>query len=94
LLAYPTDVEPQVSEGFPVQRVDHLGFLSIQAHPEWSQRFFKPLEGAFRPASFGVVAADGDDDIIGEPMIVHCLVRPLCRLAWRIASKAQSTSFK
>ena len=41
----------------------------------------EPLQGSFGPASFGVVAADGDDDIIGEPMIVHCLVRSLCRLA-------------
>ena len=27
------------------------------------------------------MAADGNDDIIGEPMVVHCLVRSLCRLA-------------
>jgi exonuclease I len=35
----------------------------------------------FSPAAFGVVAADGDYNIIGEPMIVHCLVVPFCRLA-------------
>ena len=40
----------------------------------------EPLQGPFSPASFGVVTADGDDNIIGEPMIVHCLVRSLCRL--------------
>jgi hypothetical protein len=27
------------------------------------------------------MAADGDDDIIGEPMIVHGLVGSLCRFA-------------
>jgi hypothetical protein len=27
------------------------------------------------------VAADGDDDIIGEPMIVHGLISSLCRFA-------------
>src|SRR5450755_3736192 len=32
-------------------------------------------------APFRVVAADGDDDIIGEPMIVHGLVASLCRFA-------------
>ena len=41
----------------------------------------EPLQGAFGPAPFGVVAADDDDDIIGEPMIVHGLVRSLCRFA-------------
>ena len=27
------------------------------------------------------MAAVGDDDIIGEPVIIHCLVVPFCRFA-------------
>ena len=39
------------------------------------------LQGPLGPAPFAVVAIDGDDDIISESMIVHCLVGPLCRFA-------------
>ena len=39
------------------------------------------LQGPLGPAPFAVVAIDGDDDIISESMIVHCLVGSLCRFA-------------
>ena len=45
------------------------------------------LQGPFCPAPFCVVAIDGDDYVIGKPMIVHALVRPLCRFAaYRVKS--------
>lgn len=43
--------------------------------------FPQPLQSAFRPAPFGMVPADGDDNIIGEPVIVDRLVVPFCRFA-------------
>src|SRR5262249_26170030 len=39
------------------------------------------LQGPLGPASFGVVSTNGDNDIIGEPMIIHGLVRTLGCLA-------------
>ena len=73
-------VESQEPKGFPFQGVHHLRFLLVQFHAERRELLMESLQGSFSPASFGVVTADGDDNIIGEPMIVHCLVRSLCRL--------------
>jgi hypothetical protein len=58
-----------------------LVFSRLQAHPEWGQRLFEPQEGALGPSAFGVVSANSDDDIIGEPMVVHRLVGSMRRLA-------------
>ena len=43
--------------------------------------FLEPLQSPFGPVPFRMVAADGDDDVIGEPVIVHCLVIPFRRFA-------------
>ena len=40
-----------------------------------------------------MVTADGNDDIIGEPMIVHCLIGSLCRLAtYRVKGRNRARS--
>ena len=76
---------PRNPKASPCQCVHHLGFLLVQFHTKRCELFLEPLQGAFSPASFGMVSADGDDDIIGEPMIVHCLVGSLRRLtAYRV----------
>ncbi len=80
-LAGTAQVESQEPKGFPFQRVHHLGFLLVQLDAERRELLMEPLQGSFSLAGFGMVAAGSDDDIIGEPMIVHCLVGSLCRLA-------------
>src|ERR1019366_3075300 len=80
-LAGTAQVESQEPECFPFQRVYHLGFLLVQLDAKRRELLMEPLQGSFSPASFCVVAADGNDNIIGEPVIVHCLVGPFCRLA-------------
>src|SRR5271170_6428546 len=80
-LANTAQIEPKEPEGFSLQRIHHPGFLPIQFHAERRELFLEPLQGAFRPAAFGVVAADSDDDIVSEPVIVHCLIKPLRRFA-------------
>src|SRR5260370_449360 len=74
-------VESQEPEGFPFQHIHNLRFLLVQFHAKGRELFLESLQGSFSPAAFSVVSADGDDNIIGEPMIVHCLVGPLYRLA-------------
>src|SRR2546425_11216629 len=80
-LADATQVESQKPEGLTFQCVHHLGFLLVQFDTERCELFLEPLQGAFGPAPFCVVSTDGDEDIISESMIVHCLVGSLCRLA-------------
>jgi len=41
----------------------------------------EPLQGPLGPAPFGVVSTNGDNDIIGEPMIIHGLIGTLGCLA-------------
>src|SRR5665213_3363388 len=77
--ALASQVKTQEPEGFALQRIHDFGLLSIQRYPERDELFFEPLQSAFRPASFGAVAADGDDNVIGKPMVVHRLVGSLCR---------------
>src|SRR4051795_7284197 len=60
-LASPAQIESQKSEGLPVQQVYHLGFLLVQFHTDKSKLFLEPLQGAFGPASFCMMAADGND---------------------------------
>jgi hypothetical protein len=43
--------------------------------------FLEPLQGSCGPAPFRMMAANGDDDIIGKAMIIHGLVGSLGRLA-------------
>jgi len=74
---HATQIKPQEPEGFILQRIHDLGFLSVQCDPHWDQLFLESLQGSFSPAPFLVVATDSNDDIIGEPMVVHCLVGSL-----------------
>jgi hypothetical protein len=90
--AFPdtTQIESQEPKGFACQCVYHLGFLLVQFHTKRCELFLEPLQGAFSPTSFGMVSTDGDDDIIGEPMIVHCLVGSLRSLtAYRVEGPVQ-----
>src|SRR2546427_755279 len=80
-LANSTQVKPQKPKGLPFQHVHHLGFLPVQLDAKQRELFLKPLQSPFGPAPFGVVSADGDDHIIGEPMIVDRLVVPFRRFA-------------
>lgn len=43
--------------------------------------FPEPVQGSFSPPPLTTVTADGDDNIIGEPMIVDGLIMSFCRLA-------------
>src|ERR1019366_2992630 len=62
----------------------------VQLHTERCELFLEPLLGTCGPASLRVVSTEGDDDIIGEPMIVHRLVGSLCRfLAYRVEGPIQ-----
>jgi hypothetical protein len=60
-LAGTVQVESQEPKGFPFQRVYHLRFLLVQFYAERRELLVETLQGAFSPASFGVVTADGDD---------------------------------
>jgi hypothetical protein len=80
-LAYARQVKSQEPEGFAPQPIHHPGFLQVQLDAQGRDLFPKPLQSAFRPAPFGMVSTDGDDTIIGEPMMVDCLVAPFCRFA-------------
>ena len=62
-------VEPKEPGGLPLQRVHHPRQLPVQLHAQRRKLFMKPLQGALRPSPFAAVAADGDDHIIGEPVI-------------------------
>src|ERR1019366_754160 len=68
--AFPntTQIKSQEPEGFSLHCVHHLGFLLVQFYTERCELFLESLLGAFGPTPFGIVATDGDDDIIGEPM--------------------------
>ena len=55
-------VKSQKPKGFPLQCVHHLRFLLVQFHAQGRELFLEPLLGSFRPASFGVVATNGDDE--------------------------------
>ena len=55
----------------------------IQFDRQRGDLLLEPLQSPVGPAPFGMVAADGDDTIISEPVIVDGLIAPLCRLAAR-----------
>src|ERR1035441_581378 len=78
--AYTAQVESQESEWLTLQRIHHLRLLLVQFYPERCELFVETLQGTLCPAAFRMVAADGDDDIIGEPVIINGLVGPLGRL--------------
>jgi hypothetical protein len=81
LLAYTAQVKPQEPEGFSVQRVHHLGFLQVQLDTQRRDLFLEPLQSPFGPTPFGMVSADGDHKIIGEPVIIDRLESPFRRFA-------------
>ena len=81
ILTDATQVESQEPKGIAFQQVHHFGFLLVQLDPDRSELFLESLKGPFGPAPFTVVAIDGDDNIVSESMIVHCLIGSLRRFA-------------
>src|SRR5207247_10621155 len=71
---------PHKPERLLLQRIDQFGFRPVQFDTDKCQLFLESLQSPFGPAPFGVVPADGDDNIIGEPVIVDWLVVSFCRL--------------
>ena len=82
-------VKTKEPKDFSLQRVHQVGFVSVQLYAEWRKLLMEPLQSSLSPASFGVVAANADDNVISEPLIAHCLVAPSA-LFRRVASKVQS----
>src|SRR4029453_1037758 len=74
-------VNPEAPKGFPLQCIDQLRLLRIQYHPEREKLFLEPWHSSLRPPPLPVVTTDGDDHILGEPMVVDRLIGARCRLA-------------
>ena len=80
-LAYASELKPQERKGLSPYSVHHFGLLRVHLHAQAAKVFAEPLQGPRGPAPFRVVATDGDNDIISEPMIIHGLIGSLGRLA-------------